>query len=270
MAANPDPGHITDEIWALWEECQDFIPGVRLGGIYANKSCYHNSVNANKSGWPGGYCIQLPLDLKGDFTRARALDLTMSDAEMRKRTNYLVNATNDPKDDRLYGIREFFGTTDSVNVRGRAKDDENGPWYNTSSDDSHLWHIHISFFTFYISTARVMSGVASVLMGQSYSQWEENVAPLYNYALVKDSGTGKFWLSEAMLWRREVPESDVNDVAYWLGKSRLNTANVTKDTIESVGKISAFGVDTATLASDPMTIIMPNAFSFGGTASAGA
>lgn len=168
---NPNPARITDELWWFWVQIDLLITGVKLGGIYANKKGYHNTVNANKVNWPKDYSIRVPLDLKGLFDKARAIDLTMSDANMVLYTGRLVAAVkaNDP---RLFGIREFIGTTDTNNVVCYIKDDEDGPWrFDGGRDSSHLWHIHISIFTYYVNNMLAMSGLLSVMAGESLESW---------------------------------------------------------------------------------------------------
>jgi hypothetical protein len=176
MAANPNPQYVTDEMWILWEGCQLIIPGVRLSGIYANKRCYHNTVKANQINYPGAYCVVLSLDLKGPLDKARAIDLTMSDANMRLYTKRLQLSCLNDKDNRLKGMREFFGTLDGVSVYGLSHNSDTGKWVKVTSDASHLWHIHISFFTFYCNNLEQMNGVMSVLSGQSLEDWESGMA----------------------------------------------------------------------------------------------
>jgi|SRR5215471_4561766 len=175
MSSNPNPSYITEAMWQLWEASLACIPGVELGGIYANKSCYHNTVWANQNSWPGAYCVQLVLDTNyGPGDKARAIDLTMSDIEMRTRTTYLKESAEHPLDDRLSGIREFIGTLDSSNVFCMIKDDDDvGNWsYDHGRDSSHLWHIHISVFTKHCATwDRDLEALASVLSGESWEQW---------------------------------------------------------------------------------------------------
>lgn len=168
---NPNPLYITDEMWTLWLTCESFIPGVRLGGIYANKSGYHNTVNSNKKSWPGNYSIRLALDLTDPANKARAIDLTMDNEQMVLRTSYLQASALDPADDRLSCVREFYGTLNTTTVYGLIKDNEGGPWRFASSDSSHLWHIHISIFTTFVSIWAQLLAIASVLRGQSYADW---------------------------------------------------------------------------------------------------
>lgn len=176
MATNHDPTHITNALWRHWEECLAVIPGLRLGGIYANKQCYHNTVTANKKSWPGAYCVQLPPDLTGPYDKARAIDLTMSTAEMKKRTGYLKRAAEHPTDDRLNCLREFIGTLDGVKVFCMIKDGVDGavhPWrVDWSRDPSHLWHIHESVFTEYCGIwDGALEAVTSVIAGETYEEY---------------------------------------------------------------------------------------------------
>lgn len=168
---NPDPAHITAAMWRLWLFCAGVILGVRLGGIYAAKPFYHNTVNANKKSWPGNYSIVLPLDLTQPDDKARAIDLTMSTAEMIRRTGYLKAAAEHPDDNRLYALREFIGTVDGVTVLRMSKDTIEGPWFYSTSDASHLWHDHLSVFTEFCDDLEAMAAIASVLSGQSWEDW---------------------------------------------------------------------------------------------------
>jgi hypothetical protein len=187
---NPDPSHITDAMWWLWEECTTFIPGVRLGGIYANKSGYHNSVNSNKKGWPGDYSIRLPLDLTMPDNKARAIDLTMDDNQMVLRTGYLIASAQHPEDNRLYGVREFYGTVDLNNVTGLSQTGT-GDWVWVTSDDSHLWHDHISEFTEYADDMDAQKAIASVLSGQSWEDWNSSTEEGEDMAFIARDETGQ-------------------------------------------------------------------------------
>lgn len=166
---NPNPSRITAAMWRLWTERP--VSAWLLGGIYANKRGYHNSRAANQAYWPGNYSVQLPLDLQGPSDKAAAIDYTMSDVEMRRRTGYLRDAVNE-SDPRLAAVREFYGTLNSSTVFGRSKNSRTGAWYATSSDSSHLWHIHISFFRAYVDQWEELAPVLSVLAGESLPSWQ--------------------------------------------------------------------------------------------------
>jgi hypothetical protein len=170
--ANPNPDRITEALWKVWLESAAVIPGVRLGGIYAFKPGYHSTVSDNRSNWPNDYSIRLSLDTVSPTDKARAIDLTMSTSEMRRRTGYLREAA-ERRDPRLRAVREFYGTVDGNNVFGRIKDGETGAWRWSTSDDSHLWHIHISIFTAFCDDSAALSGVVSVLTAGSSEQGDD-------------------------------------------------------------------------------------------------
>jgi hypothetical protein len=173
MATNPDPIHITSEMWRLWESASQMIPGVKLSGIYANKSGYHNTVNKNRSTWPSNYSIKLPLDLPGyNYGYARAIDLTMSDTEMVKWTTRMKNSALNPADTRLRCMREFYGTLDNRSVYGLIKDNLDGPWRRSSADDTHLWHGHGSVFTKFVADWNMLYPLLSVWSGQPWEDYK--------------------------------------------------------------------------------------------------
>jgi hypothetical protein len=155
----------------LYNDLTPVIPGLRFGGIYAIKPGYHNKRSANPS---ANYSVLLAVDRIGP-DMASALDLTLNEAEMRRCTKRLRDAALDPHDDRTRYIREFIGTTDGVNVYCLIASGPNTAFvFDSGRDDSHLWHIHLSFYRQYCNDPQAMAAIYSVLVGQSYEEWKGN------------------------------------------------------------------------------------------------
>jgi peptidoglycan hydrolase-like protein with peptidoglycan-binding domain len=166
---------ISESIAKIWYSAQDSIPGVRLGGVFADKRGYHNTRKRNQEKWPGDYSIKLDMDLKGSALLASAIDLTMSTTEMKKRTGYLRRAALDARDTRLRALREFIGTLDGSKVycrigsnaglgQGRGSDD----W---GRDSTHLWHAHLSILRAFANDGAALEGINSVLAGETWEAW---------------------------------------------------------------------------------------------------
>lgn len=171
-ARNPNPDYITAEMWWLWLELERVIPGVRLGGIYANKSGYHNTVNANLARWPGNYSVRYAIDRSNPRTKARAIDLTMNSTWMRTITRRLLDgaARQDP---RMRCVREFYGSLDGRTVVGRIKNGPDEEFRPESSDSSHTWHEHLGLHTPFVDDMEAMRGLLSLLSGEDSDDYME-------------------------------------------------------------------------------------------------
>lgn len=143
MGSNPNPSRITDESWAYMERCLTLSPVMRNGGIYANKSGFHNTRAANSS---SNYSVQGVRNQRGPADKAAAYDLTYADAQggnydtisVHSKRLYDAGVNRDP---RMKGWYEFFGNTDhDTQVEGWCYA-KNQP---SSSEPSHTWHVHES------------------------------------------------------------------------------------------------------------------------------
>jgi hypothetical protein len=168
--STPPNAYTTAPLWELWLGADKAIKSARFGGIYANKSGYHNTRNAHLSeagrerGWDDNYSVQLPLDKQGPGDKAAALDLTLSDADMKTYTKRLKQAM-ESGDPRMGSVKEFYGTLDGDVVYGLGKRSRSGATYKTSADSSHLWHIHLSFFRADVTDRGRVLDVLEVLTG---------------------------------------------------------------------------------------------------------
>jgi hypothetical protein len=252
---NPDPVHITDAMWMMWTERPDST--WKLGGIYANKKCYHNTVNANIANWPGAYCVILPLDLKGLLNKARAIDYTMSDAKMVVYTRRLKNSALDPDDPRLNAMREFYGTTDNKTVYGLIKDTTTGAWRRSSSDLSHLWHIHISIFTLFCDDWTALEPILSVLSGETLAEWRARMAVL------DEDDVTKIWRTDDILEspsltrtgaKRTQDQIDANK--WWTGNSYLE--EIYNNIGRGRGDVLGLGSTLTTIQADITKLIAQN------------
>lgn len=139
--------------------------GGQLSGIVGDRAHtygYHRARNV----LPGGdYSVKLAEDRSGDSSAASAIDMNFPPDKMRLYTQRLIDATNS-KDPRVRYIREFYGTTNGANVHGRTHSGENAGWEFASSDDSHLWHIHISFFRKYATSMDAAHAIYDILAGR--------------------------------------------------------------------------------------------------------
>ncbi|WP_051110402.1 peptidoglycan-binding domain-containing protein [Longispora albida] len=144
-----------------WENA---IASAEFSGIvgdraHARTGGYHIS-REDQPGW--NYSVQLPEDKRGASNWASAVDMSMNAADMRLVTSRLLASAKDPHDPRLDPVREFFGTLDGRTVTG---------WdcYHgrpSSSDTSHLWHVHVSFLRQHADNAAALAAVLDVILGK--------------------------------------------------------------------------------------------------------
>jgi len=168
--ANPYSPRTTDQLYAFWTGFKAFEPAAKLGGTYALKPAFHSSVEDNLARWPGNYSVREAINRQSPRTVARAIDLTLSGALMKRYTARLRTAAlaDDP---RLACVKEFYGTLNGSQVYGLTHLGPDADWTGSSADATHLWHLHLSFFTPFVDDATALAGVLSVLKGESLDDY---------------------------------------------------------------------------------------------------
>lgn len=160
----------------------------RLNGIYHNKRGYHNKpVNL-----PGSdYSLQHSRDKAGARrypTYGSAIDINFENARLRSDfrdiavvSNRLLVASRN-RDPRLVkAIREWFGNADlDRQVEGwtfwrTASPHSAGA---ASSDSTHLFHIHLSFWRDTVNDWNVVKGVLDVMLGRDINTPEDDDMPI--------------------------------------------------------------------------------------------
>jgi hypothetical protein len=155
-------------------EASDQYGSMRRGGIVGDvrhqaRGGYHISRADQTSS--SNYSVQAPADKRGPSNLASGIDLTMSPSDMKKMTSRLMaacktNHANPAAEPRIECIREFFGTLNGTTVTGwnRYASSNRGVGY-TTSDSSHLWHVHVSIFRDYCDDPAKMKGLVDILLG---------------------------------------------------------------------------------------------------------
>ena len=185
-------GYSSDAMRACYDEVEKAIPSAQLSGIYANKPGYHNCRSQLPS---NDYSVQRSWDKKGDADAAGAIDITLSDADMKKLTQRLIDETKKSSDNGpLRALNEFFGTVNGHDVTGM---DVPGQYWVTS-DDSHLWHIHMSGKREFANDKAAWADVADVLLGRTSGSGDDDDMPKQLYLYSKGGQVTK--LAESGKW----------------------------------------------------------------------
>lgn len=176
-------------ITGLFNQIKAGIPQALMGGIIGDSAHtygYHRGRNYISG---NDYSCQLAEDKQGDGEAACALDISWTNAQSQYTVSQrLLNAKHDS---RMHACREFYGSTDGVHVIGW----DYAGGYAVSSDDSHLWHVHLSILRKYCNDANALSGIAQVITGGSApgptpSPEEDDDMKAF---LLRD-GSGTFWV----------------------------------------------------------------------------
>lgn len=184
---NLNSAYQTDALW--WLVCMRMAldPQSRNGGTFANKAGSHNTGNnlLAKPEWRDDHSIQGSRNNTGPWwkTKCAAHDWTFNNAHsgdystISKYTKRLINAMADPNDLRpdnvvMYTIGQYDNDR-TVEAYSETKDE-----HFTSSDLSHLFHRHDSFFRNIVGDYWAMWKVLTIDMGWTYTEWQRSIAPV--------------------------------------------------------------------------------------------
>lgn len=159
-------------IYSLFNAIQAKIPSAELSGIIGDQAHtygYHRGAAYIPS---GDYSRQFSDDRYAiDDQAASALDVGLPPDQMRAVSTRLMHAslTGDPG---LTQVREWYGTIDGQTVTGY--DLPSGTL--ATSDPTHLFHIHMSFYRRYATNTAALAPIAAVFTGTTPHQ-EEDMTP---------------------------------------------------------------------------------------------
>lgn len=150
-------------IRGLFDKVHAAMPAALMGGIIGDQAHTYGYHRGRNYVGAGDYSTQYPEDREGDGEAASALDISWSDAESHyTASRRLLDAAHDS---RMHAARSFFGSVDGWNVCGFDYV-EGVP---VTSDDSHLWHVHLSITRKYANDAAALDGIAQVITGGAAS-----------------------------------------------------------------------------------------------------
>lgn len=163
----------------LWPGMKALEPTSKLGGILAFKRGYHAPRGwLLTHGYTADYSVvQFPVDREGPADEASAIDWTFPGTAITKYSKRLLQAGMAGRgvDPRTIYMREFFG---NANLDIKVDGWDYAKARASTSDSSHLWHIHISVHRKYINDRKAMRAILSILRGQTIGEWKEQEQPV--------------------------------------------------------------------------------------------
>jgi hypothetical protein len=195
-------------IQGLFEQIQAAIPEALMGGIQgdaAHTYGYHRGRDYVPS---SDYSVQLAEDKQGDGEACCGLDLSWTAADPQYTVSRRLLDASD--DSRMFACREFYGSTDGVHVCGW----DYAGGYPVSSDDSHLWHVHLSILRRYADDPDALDGIAQVITGSDEPSHETDEIQDEEddmKAFLARDGSDQYWVVAGDFSSRTLITKQVND-----------------------------------------------------------
>lgn len=149
-------------IQGVFDRLRELRPrvGWELAGIVGDQAHVYGYHRARNVLPPTDYSVVLKRDQGGPGDAASALDITPPDLEHQRRLTRRLRGAITLRDPRVWRcVREVYGSLDGKTVWGWDLATDTA----STSDSSHLWHVHISFYRETIGRPALLAGVADVL-----------------------------------------------------------------------------------------------------------
>lgn len=223
----------------LGREADASLPSCTLSGVLGDVRHtygYHRGRCVLPS---SDYSVRLPPDKLGPACEAGAVDLSFDAANMKVMTERMRRSALDPNDPRLECVREFYGTLDGSRVFGLIHDSPDGGWRGSTSDSSHLWHLHTSIFRQWIGDYAKVAQVLSVLRGEP---WSGAPAPVAVTPVRRHTAAAPPYPGHALRYTGQAPRYDPAALR-WQTQMRVRGWTITVDGFygeKSAGVAKAF------------------------------
>ena len=138
------------------------VKSARMSGIVGDSAHRYGYHRARSKLPASDYSVKLAADRSGDSSAASAIDISLSPSMMRIVTKRFMDVAKDKTDPRRKYFREFFGTLDGRTVTGWDTASDSA----TTSDSSHLWHVHVSVHRKYATSRTAAEALLTIFTGQ--------------------------------------------------------------------------------------------------------
>lgn len=140
-----------------------------MSGIVGDSAHTYGYHRARSKLPASDYSVKLAADRSGDASAASAIDISLSPSMMRIVTKRFMDVAKDKTDPRRKYFREFFGTLDGRTVTGWDTASDSA----TTSDSSHLWHVHVSVHRKYATSRMAAEALLTIFTGQEGGDGDE-------------------------------------------------------------------------------------------------
>lgn len=148
----------------LGQQVVKHVPSARMSGIVGDRAHTYGYHRARSQLASSDYSVRLAKDKQGDANAASAIDISLSASMMRTVTKRFMKVAKDKSDPRRAYFREFFGTLNGKTVTGWDTSSNSA----TTSDSSHLWHVHVSVYRKYATSRTAAEALLSIFTGQDH------------------------------------------------------------------------------------------------------